>query len=187
MVKGRKPVTAAAWPGSAYIGLGRDGRGYNPLDILAQEHQRLHMLCDALEEIADDLPDVFDRALCGIAARTLKHDLPLHHLAEDEGLFPLLKARVRPEDNFDTVLVQLSAEHDMDDDLSRELVELLESMAEGIVPRNPDMAGYMLRSYFESYRRHMSIEDGLIFPLARARLTPDDLRRLMDAILAIRL
>jgi len=177
----------AGWPGNTYIGLKRDAEGYNPLDVLAQEHRRLHALCDALEGIADGLPLQFDPALCGMAAETLKHDLPLHHVVEDDGLFPILRKRVRPEDNFEAVLVQLTAEHSTDDGYSKDLIEVLESMATGTAPENPEMVGYMLRSFFESYRRHMLVEDGLIFPLARARLTPEDLCELMRAILDIRL
>jgi hypothetical protein len=40
---------------------------------------------------------------------------------------------------------------------------------------NPDMVGYMLRGFFERYRRHVHWENTLVMPLARLRLTPEDL------------
>ena len=60
-------------------------------------------------------------------------------------------------------------------------------MGQGVEPANPEMVGYMLRSFFESYRRHMALEERLLFPLARARLTPEDLRELLASIVEVRL
>jgi hypothetical protein len=40
------------------------------------------------------------------------------------------------------------------------------------------MLGYMLRGFFERYRRHVHWENTLVMPLARLRLTADDLTTL---------
>ena len=40
------------------------------------------------------------------------------------------------------------------------------------------MLGYMLRGFFERYRRHIHWENTLVMPLARLRLTPGDLEDL---------
>jgi hypothetical protein len=44
------------------------------------------------------------------------------------------------------------------------------------------MVGYMLRSFFESYRRHIAWENTIVLPLARARLTGEDLDKLGRAM-----
>ncbi len=175
------------WPGSAYVGLQSKPGAYNPLDVLEFEHRRLTLLCDVLECIADELPGVPYPPLCALAARILKCELPVHHMIEEDCLFPILKRRVRPEDKLDAVLVQLADEHGADNAYASELIEVLEAMAKGKMPENPGMVGYMLRSFFQSYRRHMGIEDRLLLPLARARLTEEDLRDLLASIVNVRL
>ena len=44
------------------------------------------------------------------------------------------------------------------------------------------MVGYMLRSFFESYRRHIHWENVVVLPLARARLTREDIEELGAAM-----
>lgn len=146
----------------------------NPLDMIAHAHTLQQDLCDALERIADGLPDDIDRRLCARTAATLQFDIPLHHRDEEEALFPRLLLRVTPDDGLEEILERLSAEHSSDTDLGTEIAEFLDTLAEGQRPKNPDMAGYMLRAFFESYRRHIHWENTLVMPLARKRLTDED-------------
>ena len=150
----------------------------NPLDMIASAHAVQVQMCDAMERIADGLPDEVDRRLCAQVASCLQFELPLHHHDEEEGLFPLLRARARPEDGLDKILERLAAEHDSDNDFASEIAEALETLASGGRPANPEMLGYMLRGFFERYRRHVHWENQLVMPLARTRLTPDDLDQL---------
>jgi hemerythrin-like domain-containing protein len=146
----------------------------NPLEIIEHAHLAQKELCDALERIADGLPDDVDRRLCGWAAASLKFDVPLHHRDEDEALFPMLRRRTEPSDGMDAILDRLSSEHDADTDLGGELVEWLEHLAEGKRLANPEMVGYMLRGFFASYRRHIHWENTLVMPVARRRLSAED-------------
>jgi hemerythrin-like domain-containing protein len=146
----------------------------NPLEIIQHAHLAQSELCDALERIADGLPDDVDRRLCAWAASSLKYDVPLHHRDEDQGLFPQLRRRAWPSDSMDAILDRLTHEHDSDTDLGTELAEWLDHLAEGRRLANPDMVGYMLRGFFESYRRHLHWEDTLVMPVARRRLGDDD-------------
>ena len=152
----------------------------NPLDMIASAHTLQVEMCDAMERIADGLPDEVDCRLCAQVASCLQFDLPLHHHDEEEGLFPLLRARARPEDGVDQILERLAAEHSSDNDFASEISEILEVLGQGRRPANPEMLGYMLRGFFERYRRHVQWENTLVMPLARLRLTRDDL----DALLA---
>ena len=150
----------------------------NPLDMIASAHALLVQMCDAMERIADGLPDEVDRRLCAQVASCLQYDLPLHHHDEEEGLFPLLRARAKPEDGVDQILERLAAEHSSDTDFASEIAEALETLGQGGRPANPEMLGYMLRGFFERYRRHVHWENQLVMPLARLRLTRDDLDQL---------
>jgi hemerythrin-like domain-containing protein len=147
----------------------------NPLDVIASAHALQAQICDAMERIADGLPDEVDRRLCAHVASCLQFDLPLHHHDEEHALFPLLKTRARPEDGMDAILDRLTAEHSSDMDFACEIAEALDSLGRGARAANPNMLGYMLRGFFERYRRHVQWETALVMPLARLRLTQEDL------------
>lgn len=150
----------------------------NPLDMIDHAHSVQSQLCDALEQIADGLPDDVDRRLCAQAASTLQYDLPLHHQDEEMGLFPLLRARAAAADGIGKVLDRLASEHDTDADFAGEIAESLDLLGRGGKVANPEMVGYMLRGFFERYRRHVQWENTLVMPLARLRLTAEDLQAL---------
>ncbi|WP_421692815.1 hemerythrin domain-containing protein [Aestuariivirga sp.] len=150
----------------------------NPLDMISSAHALQVQMCDAMERIADGLPDEVDRRLCGQVASCLQYDLPLHHHDEEEALFPLLRKRARPEDGLEEILDRLTSEHAADNDFASEIAEALETLGQGGRPANPEMLGYMLRGFFERYRRHVQWESTLVMPMARLRLTPEDLEAL---------
>lgn len=154
----------------------------NPLDMIDHAHLMQMQLCDVLERIADGLPDDVDRRLCGQAASALQYDLPLHHRDEEAGLFPLLRQRSLPEDSINDVLTRFENEHCADTDFAGEIAESLNHLCRGVVVPNPEMMGYMLRGFFECYRRHVHWERVLVMPLARQRLTADDLAALGAAM-----
>ncbi len=154
----------------------------NPLDVFEHERLRQEWLCDLLETIADGLPDKLEAALARTAVDILKTEAPSHHEREEACLFPLLAQRAEPEDNIETVIRQLRREHLADDTYSSDLVDVLEEIAGSKRPANPDMAGYMIRGFFESYRRHIAFEDLVILPLARLRLTDGDLKKLRSCV-----
>lgn len=158
----------------------------SPLDLIEQEHLVQAQLCDSLERIADGLPDNVDRMLCRKVIHSLQFEVPLHHRDEELGLFPLIEKRAVPDDNIQDILARLALEHATDECFAGELLESLESLSEGRKLKNPDMVGYMLRSFFESYRRHIHWENAIVLPLARARLTRDDLNELGQAMIGHR-
>ena len=152
--------------------------GRNPLDVIAQAHDHHVQMCDAMERIADGLPDDVDRKLCAQVASCLQFDLPLHHQDEETGLFPILRLRAAPEDGLEDILDKLVAEHAPDTDFAAEISEALDILGQGKAVANPNMVGYMLRGFFERYRRHVYWENVLVMPMARLRLSDDDLNAL---------
>jgi hemerythrin-like domain-containing protein len=154
----------------------------NPLDVIEHDHMLQLQLCDAMEQIADGLPDEVDRRLCSQVSAALQYDLPLHHKDEEDGLFPLLLARKEEAAGIEEILGRLTEEHRSDTAFAGEVAELLETLSRDGWTNNPDMAGYMLRGFFEGYRRHISWEQALVIPVARRCLAAEDL-----AILAQRM
>ena len=134
------------------------------------------------ELIADGLPDDVDRRLCAQVASCLQFDLPLHHQDEETALFPILRMRALPEDGLEVILDRLASEHTLDTDFASEIAEALELLVNGGRIGNANTVGYMLRGFFERYRRHVHWENTLIMPVARLRLTPEDL-----ALIAVRM
>jgi hemerythrin-like domain-containing protein len=159
---------------------GRESR--NALDLIEYEHHVQAQICDCLEQIADGLPHGVDRHLCAKVAKALRFELPLHHRDEEHGLFPLIEQRALPGDNIHDILARLALEHATDESFSTELLESLDALSRGARLKNPDMVGYMLRSFFESYRRHIHWENAVVLPLARSRLSAEDLLRLEEAM-----
>jgi len=159
---------------------------HNALDLIEHEHRIQTQLCNSLERIADGLPNDVDPRLCTQVINALCFEIPLHHRDEECGLFPLLERRALPGDNMHHILSRLALEHATDESFAAELLESLEILSKGKRVKNPEMVGYMLRSFFESYRRHIHWENAVVLPLARARLTREDVVELEAAMSRLR-
>lgn len=146
----------------------------DPIDFLLATHMAQLELCDRLEAIANSLPGNIDAAACHRAAMALRHEVHLHHIDEEEGLFPLLRGHAADDRTIDETIRRLEAEHAADQGFSDELIELLERLARGRRPRDQEAAGYMLRGFFQSFRRHLAFENEVIFPRARVLLNEAD-------------
>ena len=102
----------------------------NPLDVIAHAHAVQVQMCDAMERIADGLPDDIDRRLCAQVAACQRFDLPLRQCDEETGLFPILKRRTLQDDGIEDILDRLAAEHSSDTDFAAEIAENLEYLGE---------------------------------------------------------
>ncbi len=83
-----------------------------PLDYIFAEHFRQRVLCNALDEIADQ--ERPDHQLIKAVLRFLRVDFAPHMQDEEHDLFPLLRKRAEPEDRVDDVIGQLTQEHAAD-------------------------------------------------------------------------
>ncbi|MBU1174081.1 MAG: hemerythrin domain-containing protein [Alphaproteobacteria bacterium] len=127
-------------------------------------------LCDALEQIADSLPDAIDRKVCLHVARLLPTLIARAHRYEEEVLFAALdRPGLTPFDPHPT-LERLKIEHAGDECFAEELSEVLLSYAEGRPTHSAEATGYMLRGFFEALRRHIAIEEELSTALNDARV-----------------
>ena len=177
------PALAPADAASSPVPSSSNPLSLDALSRLAAEHVEQRALCDMLEAIADMLPRMPERRRCLEALEMLERHLPMHHADEELGLFPLLKARCGPEDRIEAILAELEDEHVDDEALLTEVVLTLRALAADRGPeREPAIAGYVLRGFFESQRRHIAWEEATIMPLALERLRSCDLAALGEAM-----
>lgn len=146
-----------------------------PLDFIQQDHYREREICGVLDRAAALLPcskPELEDALAFVAC-----ELPLHLSDEEEDLFPLMRRRCPREDDIDGVIARLREDHGhAATDAARiaALLRLLLAVGRMALPGE----GVELARFARHARRHLIVENAIILPLARARLTLSDLRSL---------
>lgn len=128
-------------------------------------HVRILAACDELEEFADALPNRLDAVRCRRLAAALLPLLTECHRLEEQCVqyvrrdrMPALKESIR----------RLRAEHRRDRYFAEDIVETLRHIPDAEPIRNPEALGFMLRSFFETQRRHISFEREQIVPALAA-------------------
>lgn len=154
----------------------------DPLAYIAAEHGGQRALCNLMENLAGAAG--FDRDIASAILRYLGRDFVRHVRDEELDLFPLLRARCLPEDEIEIVLARLNAEHKDEHRLAGDVEMQLRALLDGDAPALDDVLRERLFQYARSLRRHLALENSVILPLARARLTPDDLAALSAAMRA---
>ena len=153
------------------------GLMHEPLEWLFAEHFRHRQLCGLIERVAtaslplrEESSEIID---------FLRYDLTLHIIDEEEDLFPLLRRRARPEDEIDKVLGLLSADHKSDAVNAERLREGLEAALEASLPAGhvPEVRRQLL-AFATHERRHIALENAVVLPIARLRLSEADRRQL---------
>ena len=158
---------------------------HEPLNWLFAEHYRHRQLCRLIERVgtATVLLDEEAREILAF----LRHDMPLHIIDEEDDLFPLLRRRCLPSDELDAVLGGLSAEHHDDQERAHALVRVLEHALIDGQPPGHDLETRRLFTDFALHeRRHIAMENAVVLPIARLRLTLPDLRSLSARLAARR-
>lgn len=157
----------------------------DPLDYIFAEHFRQRVLCNALDEIADQ--ERPDRPMIEAVLRFLRVDFAPHMQDEEHDLFPLLRRRAEPEDRIDDVIGQLTQEHAADRLDAKLITEGLSKVLAGKAATGAASAlGKLLHRFAENERNHLTLENAIILPLARVRLTADDLRNMAKQMAARR-
>lgn len=147
----------------------------NPLDFIHEEHLREREICTQLALLAGAQTPQADTAAAIVGF--LRDELPLHLADEEEDLFPLLRRRCLPEDEIDTAIRRLTSDHRHADDDTPRVIADLEELSAGACALPEEM-----RDRFASYaghaRRHLILENAIILPFARLRLTARDIETL---------
>jgi iron-sulfur cluster repair protein YtfE (RIC family) len=139
----------------------------DPAAIRAAMSARLAELaemCQRLEKIADDLPEISDRENCADLARSVYETVMRAHEFEEKVAFPFLREFAGTNVQADTI-ERLRFEHWEDESFAAELQESLCSFANGTERTKVDTLAWMLRGFFEGVRRHVAFEREYILPL----------------------
>jgi len=147
----------------------------DPLAFIKRDHARQLRMCNILDAFTEKLEVEPVKPLASALLDYVRGDLPLHTEDEDEDLRPALERRCEPEDGLDEVLKQMSKEHRLNSDLVSFLIDDLEALAEGRTLNNPVRLLMNVKEFSETQRQHVTWEDRVLLPLARQRLTPEDL------------
>lgn len=156
-----------------------------PLNWIFAEHHRQRQLCDALQTLSR-VP-AFHPPLIVTVLDYLETDLKMHHIDEEEDLFPLLRRRCLPEDEIEQVLGALTADHVREEENATAISEGLQEALNASAPPAGDISfGRVLRAYAHDLRQHLAIENAVVLPIARIRLSEVDLEGLSQRMAARR-
>ncbi len=148
-----------------------------PLDMLYQDHLREREVCALMDRLATGCPRSGDRPDRALAF--LRCELPVHLRNEEDDLFPLLRLRCEAEDEIERALSKLEGDHRAIEQTTARVLRLLERIRAGQSSLDgTELAD--LQAYTSAARRHLVFENAIILPLARARLTTDDLQTLRE-------
>lgn len=151
----------------------------NPVDFIAEDHLRLRTICAEMDRLAASLSPE-PEALAGLLDY-LAHELPALLADEDDDLMPRVVARAEPEDELPQLAERLEREHaEIDACLARVVTQL--AAQDGAVPL-PEALRCDLQRLAVVARRHLFLENAVLLPLARVRLTRQDLVELRGAML----
>lgn len=155
-----------------------------PLEYILADHLRQRVLCHLCDRIAT--AETLDVDLTVEVVGYLERDMAVHVIDEEQDFFPLLRRRAEPEDEIEPALGLLSGEHAADQILADKILEgltaALNQPAEGIA----DAVRDALTTFSENQRRHLSLENATVMPLAKHRLTEMDLANLSTRMAARR-
>lgn len=147
----------------------------DPLAFLRNDHGRLLRLCNLLDAFAEKLEAEPVKPLASALLAYLKDDLPLHGEDRKTDLLPALERRCEADDGLEEIRRQLAREHELNSDLAAFMVDDLEALADGRSLTNPVRLMNNVREFSETQRQHVTWEDRVLLPLARQRLTAEDL------------
>lgn len=155
-----------------------------PLQFIAADHERQRLLCVLLDSMAD--AEVVQARAIADAVTYMRHDMQTHIIDEEEDLFPLLRRRARPHDEIDEVLGRLAADHAMDARLAEVILTELQALQDDPKPQLSASLRENLRAFADGQRQHLALENAVILPMARLRLTAPDLASLAARMAARR-
>jgi hemerythrin-like domain-containing protein len=159
-----------------------------PVDLLAEpiawffaEHQRHRQFCDLMQRAS--MATIYEEELIGWLLDFVIHELALHVLDEEEDLFPLMRSRAQPEDKLEAILGRLSDEHAKDLTRAAAVRHHLETCLRQRAPisRN-NVRRRALESFANHERGHLALENAVVLPIARLRLTERDLLDLSNRL-----
>jgi hemerythrin-like domain-containing protein len=152
----------------------------DPIEFIAEDHMRARSVYAAIEGFAAEPSVVAERVQDAMSF--LREELPLHIEDEEHDLFPLLRRRCAADEGIAARLDDLIREHGRERQDAIRICDLIGEQSTrpgGATSREREE----LRNFVRSSRRHLILEDAIILPFARARLTRKDRDRLLASML----
>jgi hemerythrin-like domain-containing protein len=153
----------------------------SPLDFLLAEHFRQREAALLLALIADG---IINKETMRSVRKFLLTDLEEHTLDENLVFFPALRRHCRPEDDIERLIDVLVREHESDRLLGAQAADVIAKLVEEEAPTEFERG--RLRVFAEHLRGHIALENGVLLPIARARLEVADLAALARELKARR-
>jgi hypothetical protein len=135
------------------------------LDRLEYALRDQAVLCDALESVADRLPDKVAQGECLHLRRAIPPILTTVHRLEEDIIFPLMTERWRMPPGLPEILDQIRYEQIEEECYAEELCDALRAYGRGLGKPSPDTLGYMLRGYFDCARRRIRFDCTVLIPM----------------------
>src|SRR3546814_5151070 len=110
-------------------------------------------VCALLDSLSGACPPLQQRMAASLASY-LQTDFPAMVAEEEDGLLPLLRARLLLGDDFDQVLRQMDEEHRHDRRQAALLAADCEALAGGLLPDEAAVLFSACRAFAEQQRRH---------------------------------
>lgn len=158
-------------------GKAKTGPFNNPLDFIAEDHMREREVCALIDKLVT--ASSTKSAERKMIVEFLTEQLPLHLADEEIDLFPMMLERCDPEEEIKELIEKLEADHGhalADAPAIAALIEVNKTsdtgFSEKACARMIDFAGHA--------RRHLILENAIILPIARVRLTEDDLETMRN-------
>lgn len=143
----------------------------DPLEFIAEDHLRVRAACETIDRLAGtDPPPVSD---IQEVIRFLEDAFPTLLLDEDDDLYILLRRRCDAEDEIEKTLVRLKDDHATAAAAIPDLLGALKRMEFETRAATVEERADLLK-FASALRKHIIVENAIVLPLARFRLTEDD-------------
>lgn len=152
----------------------------NPLDFIAEDHMREREVCALIGKLVSG--EAVSRQERKQMLEFLNVAMPQHLADEEVDLFPLMLERCAPEDEIGKVIDKLLSDH-------RYAIADTPAIADIIAAEAKTSHGFSqcdadkLSGFADKARRHLILENAIILPIAKARLTPADLAQMKKHML----
>lgn len=152
----------------------------NPLDFVAEDHLRERQICALIDGIA--IAKNVDAADVNNVLSFLGEELELHLQDEEAGLFPMMLERCEAEDQIGNVIERLLSDHTA---MATVVPQVRQGLKRLLSSPSALKKGErrMLTDFANQTRRHLIVENAIILPIARARLSTADLDLLRQGML----
>jgi len=147
----------------------------HPLEFLCECHAREREVCALIDRIA--VAHRPDREIIRRVRVFLEDELPPHIEDEEQDLFPLLRRRCGPADQIDAVIARLTRDHVHVGGGSSGILDILLRWESGGGPLSDEDRAALI-GYASETRHHLILENAVVLPFARLRLTDRDLESL---------